>query len=137
MATICFDWIKTHAPFFRRHGHPRTPHNVSEVFKLPIKSLAILFFKDTEILGVNWKSNPASSRPCTWGIEKLKSRKVLRDFSKIMGATSSTACDQGLIKRVHVCWGPALRFFYCADSVILIYRNSLEGLCHILHNRSI
>ena len=32
-----------------------------------------------------------------------------------MEATSSTACDQGLIKRVHVCWGPALSFFYCLD----------------------
>ena len=52
-----------------------------------------------------------------------------------MEATSSTACDQGLIKRVHVCWGPALSFFYCADfSYSVIYRNSLEGLCHILHN---
>ena len=40
---------------------------------------------------------------------------VLEDFSKIMEATSSTACDQGLIKRVHVCWGPALSFFYCTD----------------------
>ena len=34
-----------------------------------------------------------------------------------MGATSSTACDQGLIKRVHVRWGPALSFLYCTDFV--------------------
>ena len=47
-----------------------------------------------------------------------------------MEATSSTACDQGLIKRVHVCWGPALSFFYCTDLCYFEYmRNSLDGFC--------
>ena len=47
-----------------------------------------------------------------------------------MEATSSTACDQGLIKRVHVCWGPALSFFYCMDLCYFEYmRNSLDGFC--------
>ena len=73
MATICFDWKKTHAPFFRKHGHPRMTGIVSENFKTPIKSLAILFFKDTEILGANWNSNPAPSRLCTW--RKAKSNR--------------------------------------------------------------
>ena len=50
---------------------------------------------------------------------------VLEDFSKIIEATSSTACDQGLIKRVHVCWGPALSFFYCTD---LCFSNTWEIL---------
>ena len=60
-------------PFFRRCGHLRTPTQVSEDFKTPIKNWAILFFKNTEILGANWNSNPASSRLCTW--RKAKSNR--------------------------------------------------------------
>ena len=53
-----------------------------------------------------------------------------------MEATSSTACDQGLIKWVHVCWGPALSFFYCMDLWYFEYmRNSLDGFCqHFLQH---
>ena len=69
----------------------------------------------TDLKSSNWKSNPASSQPCTRRKEKLSELKVLWNFSTIIEAASSTACDQGLIKRVHVCWGPALSFFYCAD----------------------
>ena len=60
-------------PFFQRCGHLRTPTQVSEDLKTPIKNWAILFFKDTEILGANWNSNPASSRLCTW--RKAKSNR--------------------------------------------------------------
>ena len=57
--------------------------------------------------------------------QSRKYQRYLKTFSKIMEATSSTACDQGLIKRVHVCWGPALSFFYCTD---LCYLNTWEIL---------
>ena len=60
-------------PFFRRCGHLRTPTQVSEDLKTPIKNWAILFFKDMQILGANWNSNPASSRLCTW--RKAKSNR--------------------------------------------------------------
>ena len=53
-----------------------------------------------------------------------------------MGATSSTACDQGLIKRVHVRWGPALSFLYCTDFVYsYISEILLKTQLNILHRR--
>ena len=133
------DWNKTHAPFFpKARASPNTYAGVGGFEKHQSICLAILFFKLRDERVRTGKSDPAPSRKSVLGDRKsLSEQKVLWYFSRIMEATSSTACDQGLIKRVHVCWGPALSFFYCADSVIWIYRNSLEGLCHILHNRSI
>jgi len=66
---------------FTKGGHLRTPTQVSEDLKTPIKNWAILFFKHAEILDVKWDSNPISSRLCTWGIVKSDRRNVLEDFS--------------------------------------------------------
>ena len=70
------------SPLFPKGGHLRTPTQVSEDLKTPIKNWAILFFKHAEILDVKWDSNPISSRLCTWGIVKSDRRNVLEDFSK-------------------------------------------------------
>ena len=82
--------------------------------------LSNIILQVTDLKSSNWKSNPASSQPCTRRKEKFSELKVLWNFSTIIEAASSTACDQELIKRVHVCWGPALSFFYCTDFLILL-----------------
>ena len=128
MATFDFDWKQTdYPPFVRRCGHLRTPTQVSEDLKTPIKNWAILFFKNTEILGANWNSNPASSRLCTWRKAKSDRRNVLEDFSKIIEAILLDSMWPGTdpVKRVHACWEPALSFFYCTD---LCYLNTWEIL---------
>ena len=52
---------------------------------------------------------------------------VLEDFSKIMEAILLDSMWPGTdpVKRVHVCWGPALSFFYCTD---FCYLNTWEIL---------
>ena len=86
-------------------------------------------------VGVLWKSNLASNKLCSWRIKESIGKWTLKLFS-IMEATSSTACDQGLIKRVHVCWGAALSFFYCADlCYLVIYKFSWRPLSYFYKNR--
>ena len=102
-------------------GIPEHTRRCRRILKHQSNCPAILFFKVTWFVGANWKSNPASSQPCTWRKENFSELKVLSDFSKIIEAASPTACDQGLITRVHICWESALSFFYCTD---LCYLNT-------------
>ena len=111
-----FDWSKTHAPFSEGAGIPKHIRRCRRFFKHQSICIAILFFKVSWGLGANWKIKSSILQESVLGrLEKCSELKVLWYFSRIMEATSSTACDSGLIKRVHVCWGPALSFFYCAD----------------------
>ena len=58
-------------PFFRRCGHLRTPTQVSEDFKTPIKILSNIILQLAEFFVVaKWKSNPASNYLCGWKIEE-------------------------------------------------------------------
>ena len=65
---------------------------------------------------------------------KVESTKWFKfeDFSKIMEAILLDSMWPGTdpVKWVHVCWGPALSFFYCTDLCYFEYmRNSLDGFC--------
>ena len=128
-------WLEqdTRPLFSEGTGIPEHIRRCRRIKKHQSICLAIFFFNLHDERMRTGKSDPAPSRKSVLGDRKsLSEQKVLWYFSRIIEATSSTACDQGLIKRGHVCWGPALSFFYCADFVYFIHRNSLEGSCQYL-----
>ena len=98
MARTIFDWKQTTAPLFLKVWAPPYTHTGARRFYKHLSKSSFQLTLWLEDSGVEWQNR-------------------LWNSSKIMEATSLTACDQGLIKRVHVCWGPALSFLYCTDFV--------------------
>ena len=114
-------------PFFRRCGHLRTPTQVSEDFKHQSK---IEQYYSSRIRRFWVRTGIQIQHPPGSVLGEKQSRidqMVLEDFSKIIEAILLDSMWPGTdpVKRVHLCWGPALSFFYCTD---LCFSNTWEIL---------
>ena len=132
MARIHLNCEKTHAPLFWRQGPLHTCTQLSEEFKRPVKIQSKICLQVVRLSGVKWNSNPSIHQALAIeGLKKLRSKTTFELFLiREANLLNSMWPGTELIKWVHVCWGPALSFFYC--SFILIYRNCLQGSCQYL-----
>ena len=107
-------WLETDRfPLFLKVRAPPYTHSGVSWFLNTNQKLSNIILQGHGDSGCELEIKSSTSRHCTWRKAKSKRSKVCKNFSKIMEATSSTAFDQGLTKRFHVCWGPALSFLYC------------------------